>query len=309
MATLSGFGVPAQNAPMWDHTYVTSSDGRGPWGCWGRSSGGKALAQASAMGSSTIADCISQSNSRAGIVYAITGVCHQTANRILDPAARLVSSARGYGVSRFAYQTYGLNTGGRVPQSVDWPQRKWSCSQGGGGGGKGGGGAAGGGRGPKARRNKKPSARALIARIRDLYEAHAVKPIADCDPITGTMAAESLRLNEALVRDEAELYMDLLIPDVSPRNRQRVLDVHLQLLQQRIQPAARVTDGEISGSRFAEEMNQIIRERIRELEAILGPDQFSRYAQVPNSEIPDLVDPAIAEDFFEFYGQSILQPA
>lgn len=308
MATLSGYGVPVQNAPMWDHTYVTSSDGRGPWGCWGRSSGGMPLVGASAMGSSTIADCISQTNSRAGIVYAITGVCHQTANRILDPAARLVTSARGYGVSRFAYQTYGLNTGGRVPQSVDWPQRKWNCKQGS-AGGKGGGGTVGGGGGPQARRDKKPSPRALIASIRSLYEAHVVQPITDGDPITGPMAAESLRLNEALVRDEAELYMDLLIPDVLPKNRQRVLGVHLQLLQQRIQPAARVMDGEISGSQFAEEMNQLIREQMRQLEAILGPEQFSRYAQVSNSEIPDLVDPAIAEDFFEFYGQSILQPA
>jgi hypothetical protein len=40
-------------------------------------------------------------------VYGVTGVCHQTANRILYPARVTVSKAGGYWASSLAYGTYG----------------------------------------------------------------------------------------------------------------------------------------------------------------------------------------------------------
>jgi hypothetical protein len=111
---LVGHTIPLVGYQGWDHTYVTSSDGF-VWPCWGRSAGGKALV--SARGDSKVADCLSRNNSQAGLVYAVTGVCHQTANRILDPANVVVGGAGGYAVSSRLFGTYGVGP---------WPQRA-SC--------------------------------------------------------------------------------------------------------------------------------------------------------------------------------------
>lgn len=92
MATLRGYAVKMVGL-RWDHTYVRSSDGH-RWRCWGRDSGGKEIC--SGQGDSAVADCLSQPKSQAGITYSVTGVCHQTANRILYPAGVLVSLAKRY---------------------------------------------------------------------------------------------------------------------------------------------------------------------------------------------------------------------
>ena len=114
-AVLDGLAIPAVVVGNhWDHTYVNSSCGL-VWGCFGRSQGG--LPICSAPGSSTLADCLSQTGSRAGIRYGITGVCHQAANRILyatRPQPATVQACRGYSVSEYAYGPYGLGS---------WPQR------------------------------------------------------------------------------------------------------------------------------------------------------------------------------------------
>ena len=95
MATLTGYAVKISWLGA-DHTYVRSSVGN-KWGCWGRDSGGKAICSGS--GSASVANCISQPWSTAGLVYGVTGVCHQTANRILYPARAIVSKASGYWAS------------------------------------------------------------------------------------------------------------------------------------------------------------------------------------------------------------------
>ncbi len=124
MAILSGYSLPAQAAPVWDHVYVDSDDGR-LWCCFGRDTGGSQICSGS--GDSSVAECLSHPiyhaspttptipgvSQYAGIVYATTGVCHQAANRILHPAGILVEAARGYGISHFLYGAYG-----RGP----WPQ-------------------------------------------------------------------------------------------------------------------------------------------------------------------------------------------
>jgi len=106
-----------------DHTYVTSSDG-GKWGCWGRDSGGREIC--SGTGSSKRANCLSQSSSHAGIIYGVTGVCHQTANRILYPAAAVVSRASGYWASIIMYGTYGTPNAAAL---IEWEVRKARCKK------------------------------------------------------------------------------------------------------------------------------------------------------------------------------------
>lgn len=120
--TLTGFAIPALIAPFWDHTYVTSSHGH-VWPCWGRAAGGTQICSGS--GNTYEADCLSQPNSEAGILYAKTGVCHQTANRILLPAGQMVSGASGYRLSIFVYGVYGRDLatlGNFSPSSFPWPE-------------------------------------------------------------------------------------------------------------------------------------------------------------------------------------------
>ncbi|ACB79856.1 hypothetical protein Mpop_1693 [Methylorubrum populi BJ001] len=105
-AVLCGRAMPAQNARQWDHTYVASSCGL-RWGCFGRHQGGREIC--SGQGDSSIADCLSRPDSTTGLIYGVTGVCHQAANWILGPANVLVTRARGYALSVFTYGTYGKN--------------------------------------------------------------------------------------------------------------------------------------------------------------------------------------------------------
>lgn len=120
--TLTGHAIRITALPFWDHTYVTSSNGH-VWPCWGRGAGGAAIC--SGTGNTDKADCLSQPSSKAGIAYGTTGVCHQTANRILQPAGQMVSGARGYRLSVFRYGVYGMDAASGkhyVLPSFPWPE-------------------------------------------------------------------------------------------------------------------------------------------------------------------------------------------
>ncbi|MDD5057192.1 MAG: hypothetical protein PHQ60_04915 [Sideroxydans sp.] len=122
MATLIGYAVPLslpmpKLSELADHTYVRTADGRGVWGCWGRSDGGAEICRGG--GSSKQADCYSQPWGTTGIVYGVTGVCHQTANRILYPAGAIVSGAHGYWLSSAVYGTYG--------DAIGWAAKRLAC--------------------------------------------------------------------------------------------------------------------------------------------------------------------------------------
>ena len=118
---LTGHSIKVALLPA-DHTYVTSSAGH-VWPCFGRSGGGAQIC--SGVGNVDRADCLSNPESRAGIVYGVTGVCHQTANRILWPSGQTVSAARGYRWSIFTYGTYGTDSVTLVnysPTHHPWPE-------------------------------------------------------------------------------------------------------------------------------------------------------------------------------------------
>ena len=95
-----------------DHTYVTSSDGL-VWPCWGGSTGGSIIT--TGLGNSAAANCDSIPLRLAGIIYAITGVCHQTANRILLPSGKNVIAARGAWASYITYGILGMDLPGGLP--------------------------------------------------------------------------------------------------------------------------------------------------------------------------------------------------
>jgi len=96
----------AMVAGLADHTYVECGAGARGWGCWGRKTGGNAIA--SGIGSTVRADAIAAADEKAGITcYGINGVCHQAANRILIESGQLVTRARGYWVSDAIFGPYG----------------------------------------------------------------------------------------------------------------------------------------------------------------------------------------------------------
>jgi hypothetical protein len=126
--TLTGFAIRIVALPFWDHTYVTSSLGH-IWACWGRSAAGTQIC--TGVGNVDQAYCLSQPNSEAGITYGLTGVCHQTANRILYPSGQTVSGARGYRASVYFWGAYGKDsvTGLHYsPGSFPWPELLY-CQQ------------------------------------------------------------------------------------------------------------------------------------------------------------------------------------
>jgi hypothetical protein len=103
-----------------DHTYVTSSAGH-VWPCWGRHAEGRRICVGD--GSAAEGDCLSRGNS--GIIYGVTGLCWQTANRVLYPAGKVVDGAKGYGASLLKFGAYGTNN---ILASLEWSRRKSGCA-------------------------------------------------------------------------------------------------------------------------------------------------------------------------------------
>ncbi len=118
---LSGYALRI-NPGAAEHTYVGGSAGQ-LWPCWGPASGGTPICQG--VGDLARAERLSRPQSGAGILYGLSGVCHQAANRILFPSGKTVSAAAGYRWSVFVYGTYGRNrdTGDFYsPLSDPWPE-------------------------------------------------------------------------------------------------------------------------------------------------------------------------------------------
>lgn len=122
--TLEGWAIPVKKeGPLThlDHTYVKSSDGK-RYGCWGRDDGGRMICKG--KGDSKKAACLSSPRGKALIVYAVTGVCHQTANRILRPSRKTVKDAKAYAASWALYGAYG---GTNKVLSPEWKGHEILC--------------------------------------------------------------------------------------------------------------------------------------------------------------------------------------
>lgn len=105
---MTGYAIPVDVLYFLDHSYVhiLHDDELKKIGCFGRDDGGAAVC--SNNGDTAEAIRIAGDDECAGIVYAITGVCHQTSNRILYPAGITVEGIAGYGVSTAIFGVYGI---------------------------------------------------------------------------------------------------------------------------------------------------------------------------------------------------------
>ena len=103
-APLSGHAIRTPRA-LWlaDHTYVKA--GLIPVGCFGRCRGGRRINEG--RGDFLWAMAIAGPDGTAALEYAVIGVCHQAANRVLFPAGEFVSGARGYRLSVRRWGIYG----------------------------------------------------------------------------------------------------------------------------------------------------------------------------------------------------------
>jgi hypothetical protein len=282
MATLSGYSKPAMAAPMWDHTYASTDDGKS-WCCFGSDNGGKQVCSDS--GDSAFADCLSApmyhecsatiAVSRfAGILYGVHGVCHQAANRVLYPAGILVTKARGYGFSLLAYGTYGNH-------SPTWPELQKCATIHSGSGGVGGniGGGSGGHLGGLAMQGDNKTAQ-FSRKIRSIY-AQIFQPFIGGSSVGVAEVAEQ-ELSALAEMNLGEGYDRGKISQVAKIQR-HFRDVQSQL-------ARDVEVNKLTPNDYSNQLKYLLSETASACERVLGSADYLRLFGVPPSAAAHLVN-------------------
>lgn len=289
MPTLTGYRMPVAMALLEkfaDHTYVGSSEGHS-WGCWGRSKGGEAIC--SGDGDPAIANCLSRTRSGAGITYGITGLCHQTANRILAPAGITVHEADGYGLSLALFGTYGfhldsimrysagseLRFGGEVAALGEWVARQLAC-----------------GLKPAERRYtfEKASEEEYFNRITEHHNR-----------ILRSGEAESGDEREAtrFVAEELAVFAGLRLGRQLERSQVvSIVDVNKDVHQEKTTIVKSFDSGVLRGRGLADEVNEVGNNILAEAQRVLGADDFQAVFGVKPGERLNIVDPEIAESVY-----------
>lgn len=275
MAILRGHAVPTLGG-LADHTYVTCQGGYA-WPCWGRSAGGRIICSGS--GSSSKANCISAPWSTAGLIYGITGVCHQTANRILWPAGVTVRSAKGYWASWLAYGTYGTDT-------AAWLGRLAVCS-------------LSTGEIAQCAVTKITPKKAMLPAI-DREDRALVREIKALYQKRVTPAEHKRRLmakgpDVKMLGMEVKLAMKQRLGGKSKANLiKEVQEIQQELFAKRAKIEASLHDGSLRGEAFAKKMNDAINKSLRDCQKSLGNEDYSMLMDLKARERIMIVDPKIA---------------
>ncbi len=263
-------GVAANLA---DHTWVTSFPAASScppspsyWYSWGgchaTGPGTTARPLATHEADLAVARCIATpdlleylppgSPSHGGIdLYGIDGVCHQLSNRILwattkgagDPST--VDGAKGYGVSRWLYGTYGANVG-------EWQARITRCMA------------------PPPAPAAAPGTPVAAAMMR--------------------MAAPA-----SLNADLAAMVSEKLGPEVSAARVQRLVEIRQTVMARKQLLDRRVRSGQLPPRQFAEDVNALVAQGLRQASEVLTPDEYQKLFGLAPGETIGLVDPEIAE--------------
>lgn len=271
MGTLRGHSRPVNIEfldNVLDHTYVTCGAGH-CWPCWGDCQDGSLLR--TGTGSTARADAISEPTSQAGIIYGVTGLCMQTANRILWPAGVTVSDAMGYGITELFYGTYGSSAAdwiahrdasngvsGEIPECAGTEAPEENPSRG--------------------------TAAALLSFILGLYERFAGseersdEPLPNLELLGAVLAA---RVREDLGRD------------FSNDRIQRLQGIQREYVGNKVSLDHRLIARDMSGREFAERANGVINDGMRHFADVLGHDAYVALFKLrPGAEItvirPDL---------------------
>lgn len=282
MATLYGWAIKISWLGA-DHTYVTSSDG-GVWPCWGRGSAGRLIC--SRKGSSAQANCLSQTDSHAGILYGLTGVCHQTANRILYPARVLVSGASGYWASVLAYGTYGTSN---LAALAEWVVRQARCSK-----------ISADLRAKALAARAKPAIKpapadaalqAYLDKVDTLYTQHArtlsLATLADAEPID-------------FLGEELELMADYRLgaakaPDSIAALRKAQTDV----LQEKKRLNQALIGKKLTADQYARKINQLMAKLMKKSGTLLGKEAHTKLFGIAPQASFKIVDPKILAQYHQ----------
>lgn len=127
MTILRGYavGLECEDGAVADHTYVGSAEGF-KWRCWRKGKDGHLIVEAT--GDIRQAKCMAEDfKGHAGILYGLTGVCHQSANRILYSSRITVHMAKGYAASHLLFGTYGIHD---LTGVSNWEYKKIKCMPG-----------------------------------------------------------------------------------------------------------------------------------------------------------------------------------
>jgi hypothetical protein len=279
MASLRGHAISTLFG-LADHTYVTCAGGYA-WPCWGRSGGGRIIS--AGTGSSAQANCISWPSSTAGLIYGVTGVCHQTANRILWPAGITVSRAKGYWASFLAYGTYGTDV-------AAWLIRLGVCSTSTGEIPQCGARA----RGPSSEREvgelpPDRKDRALVRDIKALYLKN-VSPQEHKRRMT-VRGATDLKT----VGGETRLVMQhRLGRTVKAARVKDIQTIQTELFSAKEEIGMRLHEGKIGGEELAQKMNAAVNKALKDCLKSLGRDDYTRLIELDPGESVNIVDPKIA---------------
>ncbi len=257
-----------------DHTYVLSSDGHS-WPCWGSSTGGNAIC--SGEGSSSVANCISQPNSWAGIIYGVTGVCHQTADRILFPARVIVSRARDFWLSSILYGVYGTDL-------IEWGAKAGACYLFGGGPG-----------GPHpipnlALANAASAEGKKSAPQQDKSEKDFLEKII-------ALYSDTSQAPETLLGNELELMIDYRLgAEFDSDKTKEILSLHKDLLKKKHEVDLALYKKDLNGEKYAAEVNNLFSEVLKSKAEILGDEDYEKLFGMKPGKSVTIVDPKIAAE-------------
>lgn len=288
MDRLNGHAIQIRQSDA-DHTYVSDDSGQS-WPCWGRSSGGRQIS--TGPGSSAQANCLSQTDSHAGILYGLTGVCHQTANRILYPARVIVSEAGGYWVSTLLYGTFGTST---LPSLVEWQARKARCGLPGGRTTPASPGPRPSGSQPRsggpssspreARKARAPSSKAYVRSINAIHLQHLRGIRLD---LLGSPAGGNF------LEEELKLMMDFRLGrDLRPAKGRRVLTAQAAMTRRKGKLDSSLIARSLAPEQYARELNQLVMECLERCLRVLGSELYERLFDLRPTASLNLLDPEI----------------
>jgi hypothetical protein len=240
-----------------DHTYVTCNDPPKTWNCWGGNQGGELIGCIES--SSSIAECLSKPfdpiflTDTAEIIYGVTGVCHQTANRILYPNLT-VEGAGGYSLSWALFNTYG--------QCHPWPP--WFAQL-----------IASGIRWYYKHRDCGVDALVINDQIDDkakLYSREIISLHSSWDKLDASSETEKLKI---VFDKEQELTMNYFFGNDSEFIPE-VIKIRLASIEEKAEWDKQLLSADITHVNHAKEVNDICGNLARQISDVVGIDEFKK---------------------------------
>lgn len=272
MGTLRGHSRPVNIIlldSVLDHTYVTCAAGH-CWPCWGDCLDGSILR--TGQGSTARAEAIAGPDGGAGIDYGVTGLCMQTANRILWPAGVTVSDAMGYDLTSFVYGHYG-------PSAADWLAHRDASD-----------GVT--GETPQCDGTESPeenpagtAGEAFWSFITGIYERFAPSEPPSEEPtsnleLLGTLLAARLQ--------------EKLGARVADRDIVNLQEIQRACVEEKAPIDRAVRAGGLRGDAYADQVNRVINGALRNMAQVLEPDAYAAFFNVrPGAQVA-VIRPDIA---------------